>query len=213
MFTFFLVIGMVQFTPPIHRTHAQISSKLSLSLKKAVMVVYSKIHHTLHHSTSKSSHDLFLEPTTVSDPPSQMSMTINGQLWALVSTVAETQRQFLWNFHWIQKWPGWLNFSAKAGGAGALEEFVGRGRGPLERQRWEGRLLCLGYYALLLRAQLRGFTAHLLLLPSVEIVTVHACANAFIAYGALHCSLWTCVGFDQRQNSAVSIDKMFLSIS
>ena len=79
---------MVQFTPPIHRTHAQISSKLSLSLKKAVMVVYSKIHHTLHHSTSRSSHDLFLEPTTVSDPPSQMSMTINGQLWALVSTVA-----------------------------------------------------------------------------------------------------------------------------
>ena len=94
-----------------------------------------------------------------------------------------------------------------------MEEFVGRGRGPLERQRWEGRLLCRGYYALLLRAQLRGFTAHLLLLPSVEIVTVHACANAFIAYGALHCSLWTCVGFDQRQNSAVSIDKLFLSMS
>ena len=94
-----------------------------------------------------------------------------------------------------------------------MEEFVGRGRGPLERQRWEGRLLCRGYYALLLRAQLRGFTAHLLLLlPSVEIVTVHACANAFIAYGALHCPLWTCVGFDQRQNSAVSIDKLFLSM-
>ena len=62
---------MVQFTPPIHIAHAQISSKLSLSLKKAVMVVHSKIPHTLHHSWS-----------------SQMSMTINGQLWALVSTVA-----------------------------------------------------------------------------------------------------------------------------
>ena len=23
--------------------------------------------------------------------------------------------QFLWKFHWIQKWPGWLNFSPKAG--------------------------------------------------------------------------------------------------
>ena len=185
-----LLIEMVQFTAPIHRT------------KKAVMVVFSTIHHTLHYRRS-----LILRPRWA------WRSTANYGRWSPPLLGAETQRQFLWNFHWIQKWPGWLNFSAKAGGAGALEEFVGRGRGPLERQRWEGRLLCLGYYALLLRAQLRGFTAHLLLLPSVEIVTVHACANAFIAYGALHCPLWTCVGFDQRQNSAVSMDKLFLSMS